>query len=136
MFLMPVLQACGPSAQIVQESNQRFEHCYRLDIDPQIAPTHRETCWGSWLKSYRTGQRKDRVEYANRRYSALRQGHLERPLLNLSEDMDAGSDAAGPPGHECILTCAQQWKSCAADCAAACSCDSDYQACAERCLGH
>src|SRR5687768_4415792 len=37
--------ACGPSVQSIHEGSVRFEHCYRLDLDLDIAPGHREACW-------------------------------------------------------------------------------------------
>lgn len=76
---------CGPSVQSIYEGNVRFEHCYRLDLDLDIAATHRETCWKQWLKSYTYGQPRDRIEYARRRVRAFASGDPGRPLLNLGE---------------------------------------------------
>jgi len=77
--------SCGPSVQSIYEGNVRFEHCYRLDLDLDIAPSHRETCWKQWLRSYTYGQARDRIEYARRRVRAFASGDPGRPLLNLSE---------------------------------------------------
>lgn len=73
---------CGPSVQTIYEGNVRFEHCYRLDIDPTIAPTHREACWKEWKQLYTYGQTRDRVEYAERRIRALASGDDRRPTLD------------------------------------------------------
>jgi hypothetical protein len=85
------VQACGPSVQAVYEGNVRFEHCYRLDLDPNIAATHRHACWQSYVEGYRYGQTKDRIDYANRRARALSAGDTSRPSLRLD-----GVDAAAP----------------------------------------
>ena len=77
---------CGPSVQSIYEGNVRFEHCYRLDIDPHIAPTHREACWKEWKETYTYGQTRDRVEYAQRRIRALASGDFRRPVLEATPD--------------------------------------------------
>ena len=79
-----LLASCGPSVQTIYEGNVRFEHCYRLDIDPHIAPTHREACWKEWQQTYTYGQTRDRVEYAERRIRALASGDDRRPTLDTS----------------------------------------------------
>lgn len=66
--------ACGPSLETMHESNLRFEHCYRLDMDPKIAISHRELCWRDWTEIYASGQPMDRIEYARRRIVALDSG--------------------------------------------------------------
>lgn len=58
----------------MHESNIRFEHCYRLDMDPKIAMSHRELCWRDWTETYAVGQAMDRIEYARRRLVALESG--------------------------------------------------------------
>jgi hypothetical protein len=73
--------ACGPSVQSIYEGDVRFEHCYRLDLDLNIAPTHREACWKQWLTSYTYGQPRDRIEYARRRVRAFASGDVTRPTL-------------------------------------------------------
>ncbi len=79
--------SCGPSVQTIYEGNVRFEHCYRLDIDPHIAPTHREACWREWKQTYTYGQTRDRVEYAERRIRALASGDYRRPELDARLDV-------------------------------------------------
>jgi hypothetical protein len=69
--------------QSIYEGNVRFEHCYRLDLDVNIAPTHRLACWREWLRVYTYGQVRDRIEYARQRAGALEQGDTSRPPLNL-----------------------------------------------------
>jgi hypothetical protein len=74
---------CGPGVQAIYEGNVRFEHCYRLDLDPHVAPTHREACWREWTQLYTYGQNRDRVDYAERRIRALESGDYRRPILDL-----------------------------------------------------
>lgn len=69
---------CGPGLETVHESNVRFEHCYRLDMDQSVAASHREYCWRSWSKAYAHGQPRDKVEYARRRITALESGATQR----------------------------------------------------------
>lgn len=79
---------CGPGVQAIYEGNVRFEHCYRLDVDPHISPTHREACWREWTQLYTYGQTQDRVDYAERRIHALASGDYRRPLLNLQKSKE------------------------------------------------
>lgn len=76
----------------MHESNVRFEHCYRLDLDPEIVPTHRLACWREWSMRYTYGQNRDRLEYARRRMELLKSG--DSRALELSLDGGAGLDAA------------------------------------------
>ncbi len=89
------VQGCGPSVQSVYEGNVRFEHCYRLDLDPNIAASHREACWRSYTGRYHYGQTKDRVEYARRRIRALASGDTSRPVLRL-DLVDAAAAQISP----------------------------------------
>ena len=82
-ILLLVMGACGPSAQSIYEGNVRFEHCYRLDLEVDTAPTHREACWKEWLSMYTYGQPRDRIEYARRRVHAFAGGDPDRPTLNV-----------------------------------------------------
>ena len=75
--------ACGPSVQSIYEGNVRFEHCYRLDLDADIAPTHRQACWNEWLALYTYGQPRDRLEYARRRSHAFVTGDPNTPKLDI-----------------------------------------------------
>jgi hypothetical protein len=79
--------SCGPSVQSIHEGNVRFEHCYRLDADRQIASSHRQACWSDWVERYTYGQSGDRIEYAKRRISS------RRPTLSL----EPGDASAAPP---------------------------------------
>jgi hypothetical protein len=83
------LFACGPSVQSIYEGNVRFEHCYRLDLEVDTAPTHRAACWNEWLGTYTYGQPRDRIEYARRRVHAFASGDLERPTLDLGDTQKA-----------------------------------------------
>jgi hypothetical protein len=89
------IQGCGPSVQSVYEGNVRFEHCYRLDLDANIAAGHREACWRSYTERYHYGQTKDRIEYARRRIRALASGDTSRPQLDL-EHTDAAAQQVSP----------------------------------------
>lgn len=66
--------ACGASYQSVYEGDVRFEHCYRLDAEPNVSPQARLACWSDWAASHTAGQTRDRVEYALGRERALRIG--------------------------------------------------------------
>lgn len=78
--------SCGPSVQSIYEGNVRFEHCYRLDLDVNVAPSHREACWKRWLSAYTYGQPRDRIEYARRRVRAFAAGDTTRPALNIGSE--------------------------------------------------
>jgi hypothetical protein len=86
------IAACGTSAQSIYEGNVRFEHCYRLDLDRRIAPTHREMCWREWLATYSYGQTGDRVEHAKFRIRLLQAGETSPPDL----DLDGGHPTTAP----------------------------------------
>jgi len=77
--------ACGPSVQSIYEGNIRFEHCYRLDLEVDTAPTHREACWKEWLNMYTYGQPRDRIDYARRRAHAFATGDTASPTLNIGD---------------------------------------------------
>jgi hypothetical protein len=72
-----VLLGCGPSFEAIQEGDLRFAHCDRLDLDPNIAPSHRLHCWREWRRVYTYGQTRDRVEYAQRRIAEVVSGDTE-----------------------------------------------------------
>lgn len=76
--------ACGPSLTRVHEGTLRFEHCYRLDLEPAVATPKRDACWKLWLDSYTYGQPRDRIDYARRRAQALEKGDTEPPALHLA----------------------------------------------------
>jgi hypothetical protein len=85
LFIACASGACGPSVQSIYEGNIRFEHCYRLDLEVDTAPTHREACWKEWLGMYTYGQPRDRIEYARRRSRAFATGDLDCPKLNIGD---------------------------------------------------
>jgi len=91
--IVALAQACGASVQSINEGNVRFEHCYRLDLDRNIAPSHRLSCWRQWAETYAYGQTRDRVEHARERVRHLAAGETSPPGLNLE---DAKNDAAPP----------------------------------------
>lgn len=66
-----VMQACGPSFQVVYEGDSRFEHCYALDENQNVLMQQKSDCWADWMKHYTYGQTRDRVEFAAMRYRAI-----------------------------------------------------------------
>jgi hypothetical protein len=78
--------SCGPSVQSIYEGDVRFEHCYRLDLELDIATSHRQACWTNWLNRYTYGQTRDRLEYARRRVRSFASGDTARPELNVGAD--------------------------------------------------
>jgi hypothetical protein len=91
LFVACASAACGPSVQSIYEGNVRFEHCYRLDLEVDTAPTHREACWKEWLGMYTYGQPRDRIEYARRRVRAFSTGDQECPRLDIGDSKGSGS---------------------------------------------
>jgi hypothetical protein len=80
-----VAASCGPSMQSIYEGDVRFEHCYRLDLEQDVAITHRQACWATWLERYTYGQSRDKIEYGRRRMRAFSGGDGDRPQLRLGE---------------------------------------------------
>lgn len=137
---------CGPSVQVLHEGTVRFEHCYRLDLDPRIAPSHRKACWRAWSERYSYGQPRDRLEYARRRIQAI-ESNEPSPQLELGAAAERSSlaEPGGPinvhappprvarpaqglpvsnaqplteaPGDGCSTTCRQHRTTCLASCA-------------------
>lgn len=62
---------CGPSMRTLVESDMRFEHCYRIDDDPQAAVDEKRRCWREWTARYTKGQERSRVSYAKDRLRVL-----------------------------------------------------------------
>jgi hypothetical protein len=91
------LQACGPSFEVIQEGDLRFAHCDRLDLDPEVASSHRLTCWREWRRVYVYGQTRDRIDYAQRRISEIVSG-AEGPPFELG---------GAPPGTTVHVTPAE-----------------------------
>ena len=83
LFVVAGVLGCGPSVQSIYEGSVRFEHCYRLDLELDVATTHREACWKNWLERYTYGQSRDRLEYARRRVRAFAAGDTDRPQLKI-----------------------------------------------------
>ena len=81
-----LLNGCGPSIQSIHEGSVRFEHCYRLDLDPKIAPSHRHACWQQWLAVYSYGQSRDRLEHARSRVAAIESGEVAPAALKLETE--------------------------------------------------
>jgi hypothetical protein len=146
------LVACGPSLTVVHEGSIRFEHCYRLDLEAEVVPSHREACWKSWLASYAYAQPRDRVDYARQRTQDLAQGDPNPPRLNTGAEhrpeerqfylvMPSPTSAHAPPapiatvwrpGQEAELTPAGAPPP-AETCADACR--GGWAACTDSCQG-
>ena len=93
ILLGPCIGAgCGPSVQSIYEGDVRFEHCYRLDLEVDVAPTHRQACWTTWLDRYTYGQPRDKLEYARRRVHAFSTGDADKPELRVGPDDLARND--------------------------------------------
>jgi hypothetical protein len=69
---------------MIYEGSVRFEHCYRLDLDETIAPSHRRACWQDWLSRHTYGQSGDRLSHARRRLDEL--NHGEQATLPILDD--------------------------------------------------
>lgn len=83
LLLAAAALSCGPSVQSIYEGNVRFEHCYRLDLEDDVAGSHRQACWTNWLNRYTYGQTRDRLEFARRR---VRSGESGRPELRVGNE--------------------------------------------------
>jgi hypothetical protein len=97
-----VAQGCGPSFEAIQEGDLRFAHCDRLDLDPNIAPSHRLHCWREWRRVYTYGQTRDRVEYAQRRIAEVVSGDPDPPFelpSGSSRTTDGNLPATPSPVH-------------------------------------
>lgn len=135
-----VAGGCGPSIQSIHEGSVRFEHCYRLDLDPKIALSHRHACWEQWLEVYSFGQSRDRLEHARRRVEELTAGDPNPPRLNLESHrkrearqfymstpgpvnvhappppVAAPAVDAEPPGDTCVQACQRERAACEKRC--------------------
>ncbi|NLE88023.1 MAG: hypothetical protein GX607_16675 [Myxococcales bacterium] len=143
---IPLAVGCGPSMQVLHEGTVRFEHCYRLDLDPKIAPSHRKACWQAWSERHSYGQPRDRLEYARRRVQEIESnGPAPRLELGAAAERSALAEPGGPinvhappprvarppqgipvsntqalegvPGDGCSATCRQRRTTCLASCA-------------------
>ena len=88
---------CGPNVQLIYEGNVRFEHCYRLDLDPSIAPPHRKACWKDYLARHTYAQTGDRLSYAQQRLNELEQGQQAALVLTLDAGLARVSQADALP---------------------------------------
>jgi hypothetical protein len=79
--------------QSIYEGDVRFEHCYRLDLERDVAVTHRQACWTTWLDRYTYGQSRDKLEYARRRVRAFGTGDADRPQLRIGDGQQEQRDA-------------------------------------------
>ncbi|MCU0685408.1 MAG: hypothetical protein MUF34_24740 [Polyangiaceae bacterium] len=68
------LSACGASYQSVYENEVHFEHCYAVDVSPNMPQSSKLQCWTEWSQRFSQGQARDRVEYAYSRQRALLSG--------------------------------------------------------------
>lgn len=90
---------CGASYQSIYEGEVRFEHCHRLDEEPQIPLTQRRECWREWTKFYTYGQTRDRLEYALRRQRELT-AKIDNPNADITDSPDdtkGNEPVAAPP---------------------------------------
>jgi hypothetical protein len=99
---------CGPSLTTIHEGTLRFEHCYRIDLEPDAKSPQQKACWSRWLGQYTYGQPRDRIDYARRRLSALSAANAKAPELRLTGERGteerqfyvvapAPEDLHGPP---------------------------------------
>lgn len=157
-----LLQGCGPSFEAIQEGDLRFAHCDRLDMDSNIAASHRLHCWREWRRVYTYGQTRDRVEYAQRRIAEVVSGDIDPPFdLPSGEVRDSRTkpppaapsvpaapvEAAAAPTSEvarapelpaqCRARCATEHEACAPGCETlptGCQpCESTFEGCIEQC---
>jgi hypothetical protein len=91
--VLALASSCGPSVQSIYEGDVRFEHCYRLDLELDVAMTHRQACWTTWLDRYTYGQSRDRLEYARRRVRAFAGGDVDRPALRIGANQPQQQDS-------------------------------------------
>jgi hypothetical protein len=80
---------CGPSLTTIHEGTLRFEHCYRIDLEPNAKAPQQKACWSRWLGQYTYGQPRDRIDYARRRLSALNETNGPEPELRLTGERRA-----------------------------------------------
>ncbi len=97
--------ACGPSFEAIAEGDLRFAHCDRLDLDSNIAPSHRLHCWREWRRVYTYGQTRDRVQYAQRRIAEVVSGDVD-PAFDLPSGTPRPLEPAprSPVGAEVVST--------------------------------
>ncbi len=141
-----VLPGCGAGFEALHESEVRFEHCYRLDLEAQAAPTHRLFCWQEWVETHTTDQPRDRIRHAEQRIAALTAGdHRPEPLtINeptrskqdptralLDDPTQATLGAPEAATETCETSCFTRLNECRSG--GDVSCASEYATCAGRC---
>jgi hypothetical protein len=84
-LIVALFAACSLTYQSMYEGDVRFEHCYRLDEERQVAIGDKRRCWQDWSKKYTYGQTRDRIEYALARERTLGQAQ-------------ASGERSAPPG--------------------------------------
>ncbi|HEU4411098.1 MAG TPA: hypothetical protein VFS43_37945 [Polyangiaceae bacterium] len=92
--------ACGASYQSVYENEVHFEHCYAVDVSPNMTQGAKLQCWADWTKRFSQGQPRDRVEYALARQRALLSGSDDpAPRMTIgAQPMAVGPQpSAAPP---------------------------------------
>jgi len=82
---------------MIYEGNVRFEHCYRLDMDPTIAPSHRRACWQDWLGRHTYAQSGDRLSHARQRLNELDRGDQATLTLVIDAGPQVQLAAQGVP---------------------------------------
>jgi hypothetical protein len=89
-----LITGCGASYERLYEGDVRFEHCYRLDVEPNVAANQRRGCWANWARYHTDGQPRNRVEYALARERALLGGDARAVGPNLTTSAVSASAAA------------------------------------------
>jgi hypothetical protein len=64
---------CSPTYQSVYDADVRFEHCYRVDEERNVALGEKLRCWRDWTQRSSYGQSRDRISYAQARERTLAQ---------------------------------------------------------------
>jgi hypothetical protein len=72
-LVLSLAGACSPKYQSLYDSDVRFEHCYRVDEERQVAIIDKLQCWQDWGHRYSYGQSRDRIGYAEARVRTLSQ---------------------------------------------------------------
>jgi hypothetical protein len=91
LALVSCLTACGASYQSVYENEVHFEHCYAVDVSPNMSQSAKLQCWSEWTKRFSQGQARDRVEYAYSRQRALMSGSDDpAPRMSIGPQSPSG----------------------------------------------
>jgi hypothetical protein len=71
--ILALAAGCTPRYQSLYDSDVRFEHCYRVDEERQVAIIDKLQCWQDWNRHHSYGQSRDRVGYGAARERTLGQ---------------------------------------------------------------